>query len=225
MSELTAWAESACTSALSATAHATMVLRRTARYSTSWEALRSRRAADARVSPPDPGPARIVTATYAPGGVSSHSRTLTIPSFSWSSQPEVGMSGRAVARVCVMAQREGRRVVDDPAHVLDARRRQVVADRVLDEVARFGRPGLGGVRGRRDDEGRGGGGEEELAHRGPNGRERQSWRLTTSHRAGEQQLALAIVLAEVGGADERLARLGQAPEADEDVAAHAGSRW
>ena len=44
----------------------------------------------------------------------------------------------------------------------------------------------------------------------------------TSDRAREQQLALTLVVAQVGCALELLACLRQPPEAHEDVAAHAG---
>jgi hypothetical protein len=46
----------------------------------------------------------------------------------------------------------------------------------------------------------------------------------TSDRARKQQLALAVVVAQVGCASELLARLYQPPQADEQVAAHAGQQ-
>ncbi len=46
----------------------------------------------------------------------------------------------------------------------------------------------------------------------------------TGDRARQQQLALGVVVAQVGRARELLARLGQPPQADEEVAAHAGQQ-
>ena len=43
----------------------------------------------------------------------------------------------------------------------------------------------------------------------------------TGDRAREQQFALAVVVAQVGRAQELLARLGQPSKADEEVATHA----
>ena len=46
----------------------------------------------------------------------------------------------------------------------------------------------------------------------------------TRGRPPEQQLALALVVAQIGGALELLARLGQPPQAHKDVATHAGQQ-